>query len=88
VTSIEVKWELEPGDQISQIEGSFTDQGYLAQVNFKTWRCAQGVFGTAENDKFNFTVEYGEVFSGIFGGTRQLGQDIRITEIGFWIQKM
>lgn len=47
------------GDHVSQISGSFTEQGYLAEIKLKTWKNSVGVFGSPENDTFNFNVEYG-----------------------------
>ena len=44
-TSVVLNWEVKPGDQISEISGSFTDQGYLAQITLKTWRGDTGIFG-------------------------------------------
>ena len=82
-----LKWEVKQGDQISEVSGSFTEQGYLAQINLKTWRGETGIFGYPESDEFKFSAEYGQYFSGIFGGLRKLGQDVRVTEIGFWILK-
>jgi hypothetical protein len=44
--------------------------------------------GNTHSDQFQFSLEPNEMFTGIFGGIRKLGQDIRITEIGFWISKI
>lgn len=76
---MEIKWEVTPGDHVSQIIGSFTEQGYLAELVLKTWGNATGTFGSSEKDGFQFNLEYGEYFSGIFGGLRRLGQDVRFT---------
>jgi hypothetical protein len=43
--------------------------------------------GNSQSDTFEFNLESEENFSGFFGGIRRLGQDTRITEIGFWISK-
>jgi hypothetical protein len=72
---------------VAEIYGSFTEQGYLAEVILKTWRGTIGTFGSPQDDKFHFRVDYGEYFSGMFGGYRRLGQDVRFTEVGFWILK-
>lgn len=44
-------------------------------------------FGNDNQDSFNFRLENDESFTGIYGGLRKLGQDTRITEIGFFISK-
>jgi hypothetical protein len=44
--------------------------------------------GNANPDSFQFNLETDETFTGIFGGIRRLGQDFRITEIGFWVSKL
>jgi hypothetical protein len=44
--------------------------------------------GNTKTDQFQFNLEPNEIFSGIFGGIRRLGQDFRITEIGFWASKL
>jgi len=74
-----MKWEVQPGDYINKINGSFTQQGYLASLGLSTWTGQGNQFGTIEKDGFQFSLEYGEFFSGIFGGFRRFGQDARIT---------
>jgi len=54
-----MKWEVQPGDYISRIFGSFSPQGYLASVGLSTWTGQGNHFGSQEKDEFQFNLEYG-----------------------------
>ena len=78
---------MQPNDAVNRITGSFTEQGYLASLALASLYGQSYNFGSPEKDVFNFDLSQGEFFSGVFGGLRRLGQDVRITEIGFWISR-
>lgn len=79
---------MQAGDAIKKIRGSFSPEGYLGEVVFQTANGFNAQFGTNyPQDPFEFNLEQGEVFVSIFGGLRRMGQDIRITEIGFTVGK-
>ena len=88
VTELELKWQLQAGDSIKKIRGSFSREGYLAEVLFETISGFNAQFGAYSGDEpFQFTLEQGEVFVSIFGAMRTMGQDVRITELGFTVGK-
>ena len=44
-TSVVLAWQVDPGDHICEIAGSFTDQGYLAELKLRTWKASTRTFG-------------------------------------------
>lgn len=44
-----------------------------------SWKGLSNRFGSSYADAFQFNLDSGESFTGLFGGFRRLGQDVRIT---------
>jgi hypothetical protein len=87
-TNNELIWILQPNDKLDFIEGSLTEQGYLAQLMLMSKMGLGNRFGSQVGvDKFNCKVEMNEEVTGFYCAIRKLGKDTRITELGFWITK-
>ena len=52
VTDNELKWEAEYTDGLAKIKGSFTDEGYLAELSLTSRNKAVARFGNSSNDGF------------------------------------
>ena len=84
-SNIELQWIVNPNEKIAKLYGSFTEQSYLNELVIVSDSGRSGVFGSAAQDSFNIDLKENERISGCFGAYRELGQDRRITELGFWI---
>jgi hypothetical protein len=64
---------------LTRIIVSFSEQGYLSEIILNSRSGAGARLGYPNSDQFTFTLDQDEFFTGIFGGIRRLGQDIRLT---------
>jgi hypothetical protein len=64
---------------LTKIIVSFSEQGYLSEIILNSRIGGGARLGYPNSDQFTFTLEQDEFFTGIFGGIRRLGQDIRLT---------
>lgn len=70
------------------ISGSFSEQGYLGEIILQSSNGQSAKFGAMTySDGFKFKLEKDEYYSGVYGGFRRLGQDVRFTEIGVWMTR-
>jgi hypothetical protein len=51
-----LKWEIKEDDQINKINGSFTEQGYLAEIILVSNKGLNARFGNSYSDAFMFKV--------------------------------
>lgn len=87
-TNNEQMWFLQPQDKVAFIEGSMTEQGYLSQLTFMSKMGLGTRFGINPSvNKFNCQIDTNEDMNGIYCAVRKLGNDTRITELGFWLSK-
>ena len=86
-SNVELNWVVEQGDEIGKIYGSFTEQSYLSELVVVSRKGKSGVFGSRSQDSFSLEIKKDEKVNGCFGSVRELGQDKRITELGFWIER-
>ena len=56
ITDNELKWESQYGDSIVKIKGSFTDEGYLAEIVLTSRNKIVSRFGNSSNDGFQFSL--------------------------------
>ena len=79
---------MDAGDKIAKISGSFTEQSYLHELILISKNGKSGIFGSTSSDSFAFRIDENEKITGCFGSVRELGMDRRITELGFWVEKI
>ena len=61
---------VDPGDRISKISGSFTEQSYLHELILISKNGKSGIFGSSSADSFTFRINEDEKISGCYGAVR------------------